>query len=184
MPLIIIKTLQQTTFTISVSETATVLEMKQEIMKENGSQVGSQKLIHSGKVLDDGKLVSEYGIKEKDFVVLMVTKAVVKPPAAVPVVQPTPIVQPTPVAQPTPTAQPTDTTTSLATGASYDSAVANLTEMGFEVEQIKAAMRAAFNNPDRAAEYLMTVFLINKRESLILFLNNLLHQLLLKLLKP
>jgi hypothetical protein len=45
----------------------------------------------------------------------------------------------------------------LATGSAYEAAVKNLIEMGFETSQVKAAMRAAFNNPDRAAEYLMTV---------------------------
>jgi len=44
----------------------------------------------------------------------------------------------------------------LVTGEAYEQAVNNLIEMGFEKEQVVKAMRASFNNPDRAAEYLMT----------------------------
>lgn len=38
-------------------------------------------------------------------------------------------------------------------------AVNNLVEMGFPRTEVVAAMRAAFNNPDRAADYLMNVFI-------------------------
>ena len=49
------------------------------------------------------------------------------------------------------------TESTLATGSQYEVAVNNLVEMGFPRDQVVAAMRAAFNNPDRAADYLMTV---------------------------
>lgn len=38
--------------------------------------------------------------------------------------------------------------------AAYNEAISNLVSFGFEIDQVKRAMRAAFNNPDRAAEYL------------------------------
>ncbi|UKZ59362.1 uncharacterized protein TrAtP1_000673 [Trichoderma atroviride] len=41
-------------------------------------------------------------------------------------------------------------------GAERAEAIANMEAMGFERTQIEAAMRAAFNNPDRAVEYLLT----------------------------
>lgn len=42
-------------------------------------------------------------------------------------------------------------------GEHLTSAIANMMEMGFEREQVMKALRASFNNPDRAVEYLMTV---------------------------
>lgn len=42
-------------------------------------------------------------------------------------------------------------------GAERAEAIANMEAMGFERSQIESAMRAAFNNPDRAVEYLLTV---------------------------
>jgi len=43
------------------------------------------------------------------------------------------------------------------TGPALTQAVDSLVEMGFPRDQVMRAMRASFNNPDRAAEYLMTV---------------------------
>lgn len=43
------------------------------------------------------------------------------------------------------------------TGSQLDSVIQNLMEMGFEREQCVRALRASFNNPDRAVEYLFNV---------------------------
>ncbi|CAL8279191.1 unnamed protein product [Merluccius merluccius] len=44
----------------------------------------------------------------------------------------------------------------LVTGQSYDSIVSEMMLMGFERERVVAALRASYNNPDRAMEYLLT----------------------------
>lgn len=45
----------------------------------------------------------------------------------------------------------------VVTGPSYDAMVNEMMLMGYEREQVVAALRASFNNPDRAVEYLLTV---------------------------
>ncbi|KAF9570381.1 hypothetical protein BGW38_008750, partial [Lunasporangiospora selenospora] len=61
----------------------------------------------------------------------------------------------TPAASTEPTA-PTSSDNSLVTGAQFETAIQGMMEMGFAREECMKAMRASFNNPDRAVEYLMT----------------------------
>lgn len=158
--LLTIKTLQQLSFTVEIQESCSVRDLKDKIHTLQGYSVDSQKLIHSGKILQDTAVLSDCNIQEKDFLVVMVTK-----PKA-PVVAPAPVV-PAPVAVQAPAPAPAIVPaapapvssveqTGLATGSAYEDAVNNLVEMGFEKPLVVRAMRAAFNNPDRAAEYLMT----------------------------
>jgi UV excision repair protein RAD23 len=46
---------------------------------------------------------------------------------------------------------------SFLSGDVLQAAISGMMEMGFEREQVMRALRASFNNPDRAVEYLMTV---------------------------
>ena len=45
----------------------------------------------------------------------------------------------------------------LAVGEEYEKTVTQLMEMGFPREQVAKAMKAAFNNPERATDYLLNV---------------------------
>ena len=71
-----IKTLQGKPTELEVTETDTLADVKGKIAVQMSVEAGNQKLIHYGKVMtDDNKKLSEYGVKDKDFLVLMITKA-------------------------------------------------------------------------------------------------------------
>ncbi|POR34059.1 UV excision repair protein rhp23, partial [Tolypocladium paradoxum] len=176
--------LKQQKFTLEVEPTDLIFAVKEKISGEKGWDPKHQKLIYSGKILKDDETVASYNIEEKGFVVCMVNKPKEKPVPAPPATDSSATSPPTPArrplvstpAAPTAPSQPSthaaapatptpqraaDASTGggdgagLAMGAARAEAMANLEAMGFERTQIEAAMRAAFNNADRAVEYLL-----------------------------
>jgi len=177
--LLTIKTLQQQTFTVEIDAEQTVKSLKSKIESEKGSAdypAAHQKLIYAGKILVDDELLSKYNIDEKKFIVVMVAKPKgaelapePAPPAAAPAetpAPPTPATPSTPTAATTPTSTPTEEkkeessggglTSDLVVGDEYATMVQNIMDMGYDKSQVEAALRASFNNPDRAVEYLLT----------------------------
>merc|ERR1712136_449957 len=117
----------------------------------------------AGKILDDNKALSEYKIEEGKFIVAMVTKAKPAPKAAEPAKSSSPATTdasssstPAPAApapaNPPAAANPSST---LVTNENYETTVQNIIALGFPREHVETALRASFNNPDRAVEYLM-----------------------------
>ncbi|KAL5114997.1 UV excision repair protein rad23 [Pleosporales sp. CAS-2024a] len=190
------KDLKQNKFVIDAEPSETIGELKSKIQADKGWEVPQQKLIYSGKILQDANTVESYNIEEKGFIVCMVSKVrllacvadkradIMRQPKAsaassskaVPST-PAPAAAQTPAAPaPAPSsgapqnapATPSPAPATQASGPSFndpsaltmgnerEAAVANMESMGFARADIDAAMRAAFFNPDRAVEYLLT----------------------------
>ncbi|KAI9721564.1 MAG: hypothetical protein M1812_002326 [Candelaria pacifica] len=182
------KDLKQQKFVIEAEPSETISDVKAKIAAEKGWEPAQQKLIYSGKILQDTNTVESYKIEEKGFIVCMVSKpkpapasasasapkAPSTPVASTPQTPAAPPAAPAPVSttasgNPPATPSPAGAASSAATeGASFNdpsaltlggeraAAIANMESMGFPRTDIDRAMRAAYNNPDRAVEYLLT----------------------------
>ncbi|KAF7879358.1 hypothetical protein EAF04_000554 [Stromatinia cepivora] len=179
------KDLKQAKFVIEAEPTELISDVKNKISKEKGWEASQQKLIYSGKILQDANTVESYHIEEKGFIVCMVSKPKAAPAASSSATKapstPAPATAATPAppaapahssstantavpATPSPAgasvpsvqATPSNETTGLAMGAERSAQIAEMEAMGFERSQIDLAMRAAFFNSERAIEYLLT----------------------------
>ncbi|KAL8291965.1 hypothetical protein RQP46_001431 [Phenoliferia psychrophenolica] len=178
------KTLQQKQFQIEAEPTETIGDLKKKIATDQGFAVETQKIIFSGKILADEKTVAEANFKEKDFCVVMVSKPKAAPAPAAPIAStssaasevPSTPMQPTPAAPvapdaPGPAAVPAaaaaDASTEAAApagpddgsgflvGSALQTSIDEMVSMGFPLDQVKRALRASYNNPHRAVDYLM-----------------------------
>lgn len=178
-----LKNLQQQTFTVEIDASQTVKSLKQKIESEKGGEEypsAHQKLIYAGKILVDDEPLTKYNIDEKKFIVVMVTKPKAAPAptpaAAAPAETPAPAAAPastpatpttTPSSEPAAPATPAQDASSppaaagslggdIVVGEQLNSMIQNIMDMGYDRSQVEAALRASFNNPDRAVEYLLT----------------------------
>jgi UV excision repair protein RAD23 len=161
---IVMKTLKGDNFEVEVDPSITIQDLKKKVSEVRTEfPADHQKLIYSGRILTDDSTVAQAGVKPGEFVVVMVTK-----PKAATLAAPSPTAAPTPAPEPAPMPAPALTVgagvptnygtaaSNLVTGTGMSSAVSQLCEMGFERADVERCLRAAFNNPDRAVEYLMS----------------------------
>lgn len=156
---ILMKPLKGDSFEVEADEESKVEDLKKLITSVKPDMPAeAQKLIYDGKILQDSDLVSGIGIKEGKFIVVMVAKA--KPPAAAAAPAAAPAESPTAPAE-TPAAPLAGANAAAVaegaavSGSGMESTVQQLCDMGFPREEVEKCLAAAFNNPDRAVEYLM-----------------------------
>uniref|UniRef100_A0A804R2U0 Ubiquitin receptor RAD23 n=1 Tax=Zea mays TaxID=4577 RepID=A0A804R2U0_MAIZE len=176
-----VKTLKGTNFEIEASPDASVADVKRIIETTQGQstyRADQQMLIYQGKILKDETTLESNGVAENSFLVIMLSKAkasssgastatTAKAPATL--AQPAAPVAPaasvarTPTQAPVATAETDDAdvysqaASNLVSGNNLEQTIQQILDMGggtWERDTVVRALRAAYNNPERAIDYL------------------------------
>jgi len=146
-------------FDVEAEPGDTVLGLKAKVAQAKPDlPADTQKLVFAGKVLQDGATLQDSGIKDGDFLVIMVAKP--KPTSSAGVAtgaSSSPSVPSAPAAAPAQAVVPSAAhMAGMVGGGPSPETIQMLCEMGFGRSDVERALRAAFNNPDRAVDYLMS----------------------------
>ncbi|KAM3164265.1 UV excision repair protein RAD23 [Lachancea thermotolerans] len=156
---------------------STISETKQRLAENKDCDESQIKLIYSGKILQDDRTIADYKLNDGDQVIFMIskkksttTKTTVPPSEQKPAEPSAPSSsaasapsgenadtseQTSAPAAAAPASSTAPTDPAFVTGSRRDETVQRIMEMGYDREQVERALRAAFNNPDRAVEYLL-----------------------------
>ncbi|KAL9256227.1 Ubiquitin receptor RAD23b-like protein [Drosera capensis] len=166
-----VKTLKGSHFEIRVQPSDTIMAVKKNIEDMQGKDnypCGQQLLIHNGKVLKDETTLLDNKVTENGFLVVMLSKSkssgssgtLANQSASTTAPVPNPRVVPPPETR---THEPVSADTygraasSLVVGSNLEQTVQHLLDMGggsWDRETVVRALRAAYNNPERAVDYL------------------------------
>ncbi len=164
---ILIKTLQGNLAEYELPDLATVHDLKQVIAENIKVPPTGQKLLHAGRVLStESKLLVQCGMQARDEVMLMLPKQHLPnlqrllppppPPPEADVQSESKAPSPSKSRVQAKFASSRRAVEEVAvSGEEYERAVEIMVNMGFTRAKVEGAMKAAFNNPNRATEYLV-----------------------------
>ncbi|KAI3521133.1 hypothetical protein L1887_10594 [Cichorium endivia] len=173
-----VKTLKGSHFEIRVQPSDTIMAVKKNIEDVQGKDnypCGQQLLIHNGKVLKDETTLADNKVSEEGFLVVMLSKSKSSNTGGTSSTQPSSTTAPpsnptstsssgpatATVTAPAPAPAVSDTygeaASNVVNSNSVDQTVQHIMDIGggsWDKETVTRALQAAFNNPERAIDYL------------------------------